>query len=321
MKRLIRLRELKGPPSDPTGIWRRDLPGPPVQQFRIEIEEDLGWMRREFERTLSSVTTRLVSHIWKLSPFYFRGQTQEYFRDELVWLAPSWLRRADLYPNLDVILANCADAVYQWTCLLDGFVPNSYLSKQLRYPSGRTLTLTGLAAAAEHPQVLALMQHYGFPTHFLDLSASLDVSLWFASHTFDRGSGQGQAKYVASEFPESYERWPTIYVFTSVDVIDFRQLHVKRKNAARPHAQQAAFLAGGSVEEEPTPSSRGDFFSVSFPPRGISENFIVCICKVPPKLIRAYVRLRRDDLFPPPDKDRLCALLRRWRPPAFIEYA
>lgn len=101
----------------------------------------------------------------------------------------------------------------------------------------------------------ALMQHYGFPTEFLDVTYDLEIALWFATRKFmrvDRNCG----RYVSMTNPG------IIYIFNSVehltaipDIQDGKMRVVSLKetegalswhNPARIKQQKAALLTGAT---------------------------------------------------------------------------
>ena len=96
-------------------------------------------------------------------------------------------------------------------------------------------------------EAIAVAQHYGIPTSGLDLTASLDVAVWFATHRL--GSAQdGVAHYSPYEWSgEDPSSWPCIYFFVA-DQLESQHFAIApflRGSAVRPRNQQA-FLRYGS---------------------------------------------------------------------------
>lgn len=100
--------------------------------------------------------------------------------------------------------------------------------------------------------VMLLAQHYGVPTHGIDITEDLDVALWFATNRFTPLSA-GTATYrslTQDAWPEGPEEWPVIYVILPVthslknSIRDVDALSPFKIDALRPRRQAAAFFMG-----------------------------------------------------------------------------
>ena len=65
--------------------------------------------------------------------------------------------------------------------------------------------------------VMALAQHYGLPTHGLDVTTSMDVAIWFATNKFKGGDQLASyEKFSIEDWNEDKKKWPIIFVFQNV---------------------------------------------------------------------------------------------------------
>jgi len=106
--------------------------------------------------------------------------------------------------------------------------------------------------------VLALAQHYGIPSHGLDVTTSEDVALWFATNLFSRDEA-GAAMYTAlriEDWPADREKWPVIIVCQTVtdsikqSLDDCQELASFGFVARRPREQRARFFQGGHSDHQ-----------------------------------------------------------------------
>ena len=66
--------------------------------------------------------------------------------------------------------------------------------------------------------VMALGQHYGIPTHGIDVTSDILIAVWFATHKFKMGD-DGVASYTSlreEDWPKDPNLWPVIYVIQPV---------------------------------------------------------------------------------------------------------
>lgn len=91
--------------------------------------------------------------------------------------------------------------------------------------------------------VMGLAQHYGIPSHGLDLTSSLDVALFFALHRFDRGRYERLA--LREDLPD--RQWPVVYlVATKAPLLhQLERIEQLGIEARRPQRQRAFLHYGG----------------------------------------------------------------------------
>ncbi|QNP45647.1 FRG domain-containing protein [Sphingomonas sediminicola] len=103
--------------------------------------------------------------------------------------------------------------------------------------------------------MMAFAQHYGLPSHGLDVTTSLDVATWFATQKYSSAGGIAQYNVLeASGWPKRRREWPTVFVFQNVSwslqcsLQDCRELEAFGLRALRPERQSARFFLGGHSE-------------------------------------------------------------------------
>jgi hypothetical protein len=109
--------------------------------------------------------------------------------------------------------------------------------------------------------VMLLAQHYGIPTHGIDITDDIDVATWFATNKFTSvnsvqicaTTAGTKATYVPLEpdaWAQAQNRWPVIYAFLPVAhsldgaIREVTSLDVLEIEALRPKHQRAAFFMG-----------------------------------------------------------------------------
>ena len=106
---------------------------------------------------------------------------------------------------------------------------------------------------------LALAQHYGLPSHGLDITTSPEVAVWFATNLFEKDQGSGKASYrhlPPEEWPVNPDDWPVVVVCQAVthsiepSLHDCHELDSFGFTAARPVAQRARFFQGGHSDHQ-----------------------------------------------------------------------
>lgn len=106
--------------------------------------------------------------------------------------------------------------------------------------------------------VMALAQHYGLPSHGLDVTEDLDVAVWFATHTYRKGD-DGLSDYTAlrpQDWPSDPTDWPVVAMVQPVTLSlrgslqNCHELHAFGLSALRPQRQKARFFLGGHADHQ-----------------------------------------------------------------------
>ncbi len=105
--------------------------------------------------------------------------------------------------------------------------------------------------------MMALAQHYGLPSHGLDVTTDLDVASWFATQRYSVQDGIAQYDPLeARDWSPKRRQWPTVFVFQNVSwslhssLQDCRELEAFGIRALRPERQRARFFLGGHSEHQ-----------------------------------------------------------------------
>ncbi|WDP92320.1 MAG: FRG domain-containing protein [Desulfobacter sp.] len=140
--------------------------------------------------------------------------------------------------------------------------------------------------------LMALAQHYGFPSHGLDVTLSLDVATWFATHKFtynDRGKSEYK-NIVPKDWSSEPLHWPVVFACQMVTRSTNQSLHDCHEladfgfRAKRPIAQQAKFFLGGHSDHQ----------------NRLAE-CVICAFRLRPNVYNTTSTFER--LFPKPDDD------------------
>jgi len=146
--------------------------------------------------------------------------------------------------------------------------------------------------------VMALAQHYGFPSHGLDVTLSSDVATWFATNKFARDS-VGRSSYntlVPGDWPANSSLWPVVFACQMVTTSTRQSLHDCHElagfgvRARRPIAQEAMFFLGGHSDHQ----------------NRLAE-CVVCAFRLRPGSYATAATF--DSLFPKPEDDPAYALI------------
>jgi len=147
--------------------------------------------------------------------------------------------------------------------------------------------------------VMALAQHYGIPTHGLDITSSLEVALWFATHRFGDAAGGGKTyrRMTATDWPSNPANWPAIYIVLPVTHTLQPSIwtieNAGRRTlveALRPRRQHGAFFMGAHGSHQ----------------NRLAEA-IACILQLEPGDWSCGVTY--PELFPPPEDDPAYAFM------------
>ncbi|WP_438391205.1 FRG domain-containing protein [Caballeronia sp. DA-9] len=141
--------------------------------------------------------------------------------------------------------------------------------------------------------IMALAQHYGVPSHGLDVTTSEDVAVWFATNVYRKDATTGIASYEkmdASSWPDDPQQWPVVFACQMVtntirpSLRDCEELEDFGILAKRPALQSAKFFHGGHSDHQ----------------NRLAES-VVCAFRLRPNL---YVTESTfESLFPPPHDD------------------
>ncbi|ADE11342.1 FRG domain-containing protein [Sideroxydans lithotrophicus] len=141
--------------------------------------------------------------------------------------------------------------------------------------------------------IMALAQHYGLPTHGLDVTTSIDIAVWFALNVFERDSVTGIASYKSmkiDDWPMNKPKWPVVFACQCVtesvgqSLQDCAELEEFGITAARPHLQEARFFQGGHSDHQ----------------NRLAET-VVCVYRLKPGIYETEATF--ESLFPSPDED------------------
>jgi FRG domain len=139
--------------------------------------------------------------------------------------------------------------------------------------------------------VMALCQHYGVPTHGLDITLSDDVAAWFAVNRFHKEGGRCEYRPMQrSDWDPSPDKWPCVLAFQTVtnsirgSLFDCEELAALGVQARRPGVQRARFFLGGHTDHQ----------------NRLAEA-LVCIFRLVPGEYQTKARF--EDLFPAPEQD------------------
>jgi hypothetical protein len=156
--------------------------------------------------------------------------------------------------------------------------------------------------------LMSLAQHYGLPTHGLDVTTDVDVAAWFATHRLSIAD-DGAAAYstlTAADWPESPDDWPVLFAHQAVthstepSLQDCHELDSFGIVAKRPTSQRARFFVGGHSDHQ----------------NRLAET-VVCAFRLRPGDYE--MALTFDELFPSPADDvayRVLLGFSEWWPPA-----
>jgi len=150
--------------------------------------------------------------------------------------------------------------------------------------------------------IMAVAQHYGMPSHGLDVTTDLDVAIWFATNKFSQPP-KGLASYRAmtpADWPTDRNAWPVVFVCQRVthslsfSLQDCRELKDFGLLAERPHRQKARFFLGGHSDHQNT----------------LAET-VVCMFRLAPAVYSTACTF--NTLFPSPEEDAAYAVMLKFR--------
>lgn len=214
------------------------------------------------ERELEELMSKLNNSSKKMPgiELWFRGQNRDYLTPERLELAkmgitpysniresdftPSLYRRYDDYAADDGAFEQMLVEMAEWVHCAKQLVPpgvNSQNNKSIEKCSA----LTDKALVSYQRGLL--LQQYGAPSAYLDITSDFKIAAWFAVHKCV-GSAEGKMQYenYSWEGSES-ENWPTIFLFLLVKGVhpymDLASI-LSTDNALRPARQKCGLLGG-----------------------------------------------------------------------------
>ena len=215
-----------------------------------------------------SSTTEMAEHVACIplhddNGVFFRGQTRLYtLRRTSGVRALLFAESCSVEPSL--ITAAARQPKYDYDSVhfaLKYFIQSKILGGRSMKAGNLLMDWRSRAASPDcdlDHAVMALAQHYGLPTHGLDVTRSLDVAVWFATNRFTRDVN-GLARYRrlgASDWPEDRESWPVVFVCQCVTHTMKKALHDCHDlagfglHALRPERQSARFFLGGHSDHQ-----------------------------------------------------------------------
>jgi hypothetical protein len=147
--------------------------------------------------------------------------------------------------------------------------------------------------------IMALAQHYGLPSHGLDVTNDIDIALWFATNKWSPGPPATYTTMSPSAWGSDPDKWPIIVACqqvthsTGMSLQGCRELDAFGLGALRPLRQKASFFLGGHGEHQ----------------NRLAEA-VVCTFRLKPG--DWTTRATFDELFPPPDVDPAYAAMLRF---------
>lgn len=249
------------------------LPLNPEQQFTLKNSGNLILVDNAFDAYIEQKTARSLTEVLEIVKeikqkaseidlkVLFRGQTRDYYDGSgCHTVLPAAFR-----PNAESPFGNITDIklvkskLMPWINFLDE--NNIHLGDSLRFEvvdeSGigilRFFETGPFSGKSPSDAIIGILQHYGFPTYFIDISVNELVSLWFALNQAIQTSGNciRMTPLNQKPLPDNWDspmdiaNWPClmVYLFKEDDfehpIIDLRSLDKFNVDAIRPIAQEA----------------------------------------------------------------------------------
>ena len=149
--------------------------------------------------------------------------------------------------------------------------------------------------------IMALSQHYGLPSHGLDITTNPEVAIWFATNKFTQNKDfAAYTKLTINEWSDNKNNWPVVCVFQTVthstrgSIFDCNELDEFGLKALRPERQSAHFFLGGHHDHQ----------------NRLAET-LVCLLRLNPGEYNTQVDF--DYLFPSPDNDPAYEFMLKFR--------
>ncbi|WP_152529028.1 hypothetical protein [Stutzerimonas azotifigens] len=237
------LKDLIPPETDPI-----KLASPPV--LVVNSESELGDLIKVLKDSASNLPG---VELW------FRGQSQDYQTPDRSILTQlnitpySNVRDSDFTPSLYRKYDEFLDCESHYEGLVLELAEWVYYAKQI-IPSGSQANINTQAAGVaavnasglESYQRGLILQQYGAPSAYLDITREHTIAAWFATRKCI--ASNGKMEYKSHSWNErSSEDWPTIYVFPLVKglhtYLDLNSI-LSGSGAKRPERQQCGLLGG-----------------------------------------------------------------------------
>ena len=139
--------------------------------------------------------------------------------------------------------------------------------------------------------IMALAQHYGLPSHGLDVTTSTDIAIWFATNVWSKaGNWATYRRKTEAEWGDDPVRWPVVFACQQVthslgmSLQKCRELSGFGLSAVRPDRQEASFFHGGHSDHQ----------------NRLAET-VVCVFRLKPGSWRTHASY--EQLFPPLEED------------------
>lgn len=245
------------------------------------------------------------------TPILLRGQRRNWMANGEVSLKPAGLRTPRA---TDEVLAD----VEQWREALRPFLseltdPGPGVFGWGDFESGGNffnppgIALTGnMLEMSWQPELVGTMQHYGFPTEFLDVTPNENVALWFALRRADLNE-DGAFQHSPTQWTESDspDEWPTIYVFAPerTQVVDLTDGCLSEEASPRAIRQHAVLLSF-SIYYEPALDQLAQIVGIDHGPQVISRapQLVLMIRLHPDESWTKLPLPEADWYFPPADE-------------------
>lgn len=191
---------------------------------------------------------------------WFRGQGQDYRVPDRTALAQrglvpySNIRESSLVPSLFRRFDSHLESFASYESLLRGISAWVEASKvllpddeQLRSAFHKQQRHANAAEGLTSYQRGLMLQQYGAPTSYLDITRDVRIAAWFATHDCTAGD-DGRLTCTAKRWDgDGSHTWPTIFVFPLVEgehpFLDLSSM-LSDKTALRPHRQSCGLLGG-----------------------------------------------------------------------------